>query len=38
MEAAAAAGPIKAVYDLKADEHLIFLSEIDGTRIFRFDP
>ncbi len=38
LEAAGVTGPIKTVYDDKQDPHFDFLGEIDGTRIFRFQP
>lgn len=38
IEAAGAAGEIKAVYDNKQSPHLRFLGEIDGTRIFHVQP
>ena len=38
IEAAGAAGPIKSVYDRQADHYFTFLTDIDGTRIFRLGP
>ncbi len=38
IEAAGAAGDIKAVYENKQSQHLRFLGEIDGTRIFHVQP
>ncbi len=38
IEEAGAAGPIKAVYDRQSHQYFTFLSDIDGTRIFRFSP
>ena len=38
IEAAGAAGPIKGVYDRRDNRQFTYLSEIDGTRIFRFGP
>jgi hypothetical protein len=35
IEEAGAAGPIKAVYDRQSKQYFTFLSDIDGTRIFR---
>lgn len=35
IEKAGAAGPINTVYDRQAGQYFAFLSEIDGTRIFR---
>jgi len=38
IEAAGAAGPIKIVYDNKQSQHLLFLGELDSTRIFEIQP
>jgi hypothetical protein len=38
LEAAGAAGPIKDVYERRSSEQFIFVSDIDGTRIFRLAP
>ncbi len=38
IEAAGAAGPIKAVYDRQANQYFTFLDDIDGTRVFRLNP
>lgn len=38
IESAAAAGPIETVYNNENSRHLIFLGELDGTRIFKIEP
>jgi len=38
LEAAGAAGPIKSIYDNLQSQHFSFMSEIDGTRIFKVKP
>jgi len=38
IESAGAAGPIKIVYDNEQSQHLRFLGELDGTRIFEIRP
>lgn len=38
VEAAGAAGPIKSVYDNTQSQHLRFMDELDGIRIFRVQP
>lgn len=38
IESAGAAGPIKMVYENKQSQHLLFLGELDGARIFEIQP
>ena len=38
LEKAGAAGPIKSVYDNQHSQRLVFMDELDGTRIFRIEP
>jgi hypothetical protein len=38
IEAAGVSGPIEAVYNNKQDQHLLYLGELDGTRIFKVNP
>jgi hypothetical protein len=38
LEAAGAAGPIKSIYDNLQSQRFSFMSEIDGTRVFKVEP
>jgi len=38
IERAGTSGPIRAVYDRTANRYFTFVSDIDGTRIFRLNP
>ncbi len=38
IESAASSGPIAAVYDNEYSQHVLFLGDLDGTRIFEIQP
>lgn len=38
IESAGAVGPIQSVYDFKGAPQLVFVAELNGTRIFRVQP